>query len=142
MQLMRQISQEERLREVLRNEDVKFLAKFLFNVELSKMQEVIVRSIAFPDSKRIVISCMTRYGKSFCVSMGILMFAMFQRNKRILLIAPIVDRGILIKSVERGLIDFPSLMDGNLIYLCWQAGEPELMYWHTVDSGFAGRQSL
>ena len=58
------------------------------------------------------------------------------------LIAPIVDRGILIKSVEGGLIDFPSLMDGNLIYLCWQAGEPELMYWHTVDSGFAGRQSL
>jgi len=58
------------------------------------------------------------------------------------LTAPIMDRGILIKSIETGLFDFPSLVDGNLIYLCWQAGEPALMYWHTVDSGFAGRQSL
>ena len=58
------------------------------------------------------------------------------------LVASIVDRGILIKSLERGLFDFPSLMEGNLIYLCWQAGEPELMYWHTIDSGFAGRQPL
>ncbi|MQF48317.1 DUF2203 family protein [SAR202 cluster bacterium AC-647-N09_OGT_505m] len=58
------------------------------------------------------------------------------------LIASIVDLGILIKSIETGLFDFPSLMAGNLIYLCWQAGEPELMYWHTIDSGFAGRQPL
>ena len=58
------------------------------------------------------------------------------------IVASIVDQGVLIKSIETGLFDFPSMMDGNLIYLCWLAGEPELMYWHTPDSGFAGRQSL
>ena len=40
------------------------------------------------------------------------------------LISSIVERDILIKSIERGLFDFPSLIEGNLIYLCWQAGEP------------------
>ena len=58
------------------------------------------------------------------------------------LVASIVERGILIKDVERGLFDFPFMKDGNLVYLCWVAGEPELRYWHTVDSGFAGRQPL
>jgi hypothetical protein len=59
-----------------------------------------------------------------------------------LLIDSVEERGILIKDIQRGLFDFPSLREGNIIYLCWLAGEPELEYWHTVDSGFAGRQSL
>ena len=41
-----------------------------------------------------------------------------------------------------GQCDFPSLRDGREIYLCWKLGEPSVMYWHGVDSGFAGRQRL
>jgi hypothetical protein len=41
-----------------------------------------------------------------------------------------------------GLVDFPSRMDGRVVYLCWRLGEPELLYWHELDGGFAGRQPL
>jgi hypothetical protein len=41
-----------------------------------------------------------------------------------------------------GLVDFPALWDGRLVYLCWKLGEPEVLYWHEIDAGFAGRQPL
>lgn len=41
-----------------------------------------------------------------------------------------------------GLVDFPALLDGRKVYLCWQLGEPEVMYWHELDAGFRGRQPL
>ena len=50
--------------------------------------------------------------------------------------------GIECKDPGRGLIDFPSEMDGNIVYLCWQLDEPEVLFWHDIDAGFAGRQSL
>jgi hypothetical protein len=50
--------------------------------------------------------------------------------------------GILIKDVDTGLVDFPHLRNGNEVYLCWRLGEPRVAYWHDIDSGFSGRQSL
>lgn len=41
-----------------------------------------------------------------------------------------------------GLVDFPTLMDGRVVYLCWKLGEPEILHWHEVDAGFQGRQAL
>jgi hypothetical protein len=41
-----------------------------------------------------------------------------------------------------GLCDFYSLMDGREVFLCWHLGEPEVLYWHDLDAGFAGRQPL
>ena len=39
-------------------------------------------------------------------------------------------------------VDFPSLRDGQTVYLCWQLGEDEISHWHDVEAGFAGRQQL
>ena len=51
--------------------------------------------------------------------------------------------GVQLKDFERGLIDFPSLLDGRVVLLCWQIGEgDELEWWHDVDAGFAGRTPL
>lgn len=50
--------------------------------------------------------------------------------------------GVEPKNGPEGLVDFPSLMDGREVYLCWKLGEPEVLYWHELDAGFAGRQSL
>ena len=50
--------------------------------------------------------------------------------------------GIEVKNVERGLIDFPSLRDDRVVYLCWQLGEGEIEYWHEIEAGFAGRRPL
>lgn len=55
----------------------------------------------------------------------------------------IADRGIEIKDIGRGLIDFPSLRNGRIVYLCWQLGESlEIEFWHEQDGGFAGRKPL
>lgn len=44
--------------------------------------------------------------------------------------------------LEEGLLDFPTLLDGRLVYLCWRLGEPEILAWHEVHEGFRGRRPL
>ncbi|MBI1882327.1 MAG: DUF2203 domain-containing protein [Chloroflexi bacterium] len=50
--------------------------------------------------------------------------------------------GCELKGLEQGLIDFPAIMQGRQVYLCWQYDEPEIAFWHDIDAGFAGRQPL
>lgn len=50
--------------------------------------------------------------------------------------------GIEIKDVDIGLIDFPSIHEGRVIYLCWRLGEVEIGYWHEITTGFAGRRPV
>jgi hypothetical protein len=50
--------------------------------------------------------------------------------------------GAQIKSLEEGLLDFPSRRDGELVLLCWKLGEGEVAYWHGPDEGFAGRKPV
>ncbi len=47
-----------------------------------------------------------------------------------------------LKGLEQGLVDFPAVIQGRPVYLCWQYNEPEILYWHDLDAGFAGRQPL
>jgi hypothetical protein len=49
---------------------------------------------------------------------------------------------IVLRDLERGLVDFPALRDGDEIYLCWEEGEDQIGYWHDQDSGFGGRRPL
>jgi hypothetical protein len=58
------------------------------------------------------------------------------------LVHQIQDMGVLIKDINLGLLDFPALKDGREVYLCWQYGEGEIAFWHEVEAGFAGRQSI
>ena len=39
-------------------------------------------------------------------------------------------------------VDFPARLEGREVYLCWQLGEPEVLHWHAMDAGFAGRQPI
>lgn len=51
--------------------------------------------------------------------------------------------GVELKDYERGLIDFPSMRNDRVVYLCWQIGDgDEIEWWHETDAGFAGRQPL
>ena len=52
------------------------------------------------------------------------------------------DRGAQVKDLDDGLIDFPALHGGETVLLCWQLGEDEIGWWHTVEDGFAGRRPL
>jgi hypothetical protein len=49
---------------------------------------------------------------------------------------------ILVRDVARGLVDFPTMQDGEEVYLCWLVDEPEIGWWHELDAGFGGRQPL
>jgi hypothetical protein len=51
-------------------------------------------------------------------------------------------RQIQIKDVDRGLIDFPSIRNGEEVFLCWEKDEADIEYWHDLQSGFAGREPL
>jgi hypothetical protein len=51
--------------------------------------------------------------------------------------------GIVLRDIERGLIDFPAqASDGRWYWLCWLHGEDAVDWWHWQDTGFAGRTPL
>jgi hypothetical protein len=52
------------------------------------------------------------------------------------------DLGVWVKDPVRGLLDFPSERNGDVVELCWLHGEPEVAHWHRIGEGFAGRQPL
>ena len=58
------------------------------------------------------------------------------------LLARIQGLGIVIRDIDRGLIDFPAIVEDREVYLCWQLDEPEIEFWHDLESGFGGRQPL
>jgi hypothetical protein len=49
---------------------------------------------------------------------------------------------VLVRDLDRGVVDFPALMDGREVYLCWHLDEPGIGHWHEIESGFAGRRPL
>jgi hypothetical protein len=57
-------------------------------------------------------------------------------------LAEIDSIGVQVKDLEQGLLDFPFLMDGKTVLLCWKLGEAAITYWHTEEEGFAGRKPL
>jgi hypothetical protein len=50
--------------------------------------------------------------------------------------------GITLRDIEAGLIDFPALVDGRQVWLCWRLGEDDVAWWHELDAGIAGRRPL
>jgi hypothetical protein len=54
----------------------------------------------------------------------------------------ITGLGILVKDLDRGLVDFLGTRDGREVYLCWQHGEEDIEFWHDLDAGFAGRRPI
>jgi len=49
---------------------------------------------------------------------------------------------IVLRDPRQGLVDFPSIRDGDEVYLCWRLDEERVRWWHDPDAGFAGRQPL
>jgi len=52
------------------------------------------------------------------------------------------NTGVVVKSIEEGLLDFPSKRFDEEIWLCWKYGEKEIKFWHEKDSGFQGRKPI
>lgn len=57
-------------------------------------------------------------------------------------VARIDELGIVLRDIETGLIDFPAMVSGRQVWLCWRLGEPEVGWWHELESGVAGRRRI
>lgn len=57
-------------------------------------------------------------------------------------VAQIVDWDVTLRDIETGLVDFPALVNGRQVCLCWRLGEDGVGFWHELDSGFGGRKPL
>jgi hypothetical protein len=57
-------------------------------------------------------------------------------------IEQIQELGCLIKDLDTGLVDFPTMFRGEEVYLCWKLGEPHIAFWHGTQEGFAGRKAI
>jgi hypothetical protein len=57
-------------------------------------------------------------------------------------VTQIHELGVLVKDLDRGLVDFPALRGEEEVLLCWEVGEDEVRYWHGLEEGFAGRRPL
>jgi hypothetical protein len=49
---------------------------------------------------------------------------------------------IVLRDIDSGLVDFPTIREGREVYLCWQLGEDAVTHWHDLESGFGGRQPI
>ena len=54
----------------------------------------------------------------------------------------IEQSGIVLRDIDRGLVDFPAMIDGREVYLCWELGEDDVGFRHDLDSGYGGREPL
>jgi hypothetical protein len=57
-------------------------------------------------------------------------------------LAEIDSIGVQVKDLDIGLLDFPCRLGEDVVLLCWKFGETEIQHWHTMDSGFSGRQAV
>jgi hypothetical protein len=58
------------------------------------------------------------------------------------LLETIEQSGIVLRDIDRGLVDFPAVIDAREVYLCWELGEDDVAYWHDMDAGYGGREPL
>ena len=58
------------------------------------------------------------------------------------LLVELQEMGIVVRDLDRGLIDFPAILDGREVYLCWQLDETEVAFWHDLEAGYGGRRPL
>jgi hypothetical protein len=52
------------------------------------------------------------------------------------------SRDIQVKDIDRGLLDFPAIIGGREVFLCWEQDEDDIEFWHELDAGYAGRERL
>lgn len=108
--MMNELSQEERqereaiLKKAILEEDVYFLCRHYFDIKLSPLQQNLVRKIAFKHYKRFSISAMTRWGKSFCISLAIALFLILNEEKQIVFIAPTQEQSMVLRDYLAGFI--------------------------------------
>ena len=58
------------------------------------------------------------------------------------ILADFQRRRIQVKDLSRGLVDFPAIIEGREVFLCWESKEDDIEFWHDLESGYSGREKL
>ena len=91
------------------------MVKFLFSINLTPRQIEIVEAVAWGKRQRTIILCPTRYGKSFCVSLGVLIWILVNKDKKIAIVAPTNEKTTIIRNHIANFVSlspyFSSLLD-------------------------------
>lgn len=90
--------------------------------------------------RRILLSGGLLVDKAAVKRRKITLAALIQRAKDSL--EEINAIGVQVKDIDIGLLDFPCVIDGETVLLCWKRGEPRIGFWHRMEDGFAGRQPI
>ena len=106
--------------------------------QLHRIRELCARVAEMRDSARAAASA-SQFGGGMAGGTGYVN-ALYNIGK---ITTELHQLGVELKDYERGLIDFPSMRNDRIVYLCWQIGDgDEIEWWHETDAGFAGRQPL
>jgi hypothetical protein len=64
-------------------------------------------------------------------------------ERLVAILAELDGKGVIVKGIDQGLLDFPHVRkNGEEVYLCFHAGEPDIGFWHSIEDGFAGRRPI
>ena len=92
------------LEKAVRERNVKVLCKFYFDEDISPKQEFLIRKVAFQNYKRLAVSATTRWGKTYCVSRGIGLFILMNKNRKIIFVAPQKEQSLILRDYMADLI--------------------------------------
>ena len=96
--------------------------------EISKMEQQLQMSLSTTDSFEEYVTLKQKLNSAI---------TKFYESVEIL-----ENTGVVVKSIEQGLLDFPSKRFNEEVWLCWKYGEIEIRFWHEKDSGFMGRKPI
>lgn len=101
---IQEMTEHDIMHKALEEEDVRFLVKWYFDYDLTSLQCGIVREIAFEKYNRFSISAMTRYGKSFCVTIAIGLYFILNKNKKVFFISPTQEQSMILRDYMAELV--------------------------------------
>lgn len=97
---------------MLKKRNVKFFVKYFFNEDISPLQEKLIRKITFQESQKLSVCCMTRWGKSYCVSRAIGLYILLNSNKKVFFLAPTSEQSMILRDYLSELVyKCPSLKE-------------------------------
>ena len=112
------------------------------------LRDAMARKAGYDDAERVILSATERIMLmgGMTVDRGVAMDARARRDAAAAQLRDSMETigalGCVVKDLDVGLADFPTLYRGQEAYLCWKLGEPAIRFWHGVDEGFAGRKPI
>jgi len=92
------LTDQELFEKAYREENVTFLCRWYFKEDITPLQAILIRKVAFAHHKRLIVSATTRWGKTFCVARGIALYILTHPNKKIVFLGPQITQALILRN--------------------------------------------